>query len=282
MPAAQGKVGELPAEFDIKNYEACFKFDATDWALNLNARYVDVFLRSRGINVDGDIFLNLKASRYPSLAFSLESPVVPRRTIKHGEETVGSSHIFDVSAFEVLDRHCGLDGKYEKYFQLKDVAERSGEEGNAAYQKLRNTAAWEMHADCGAKVPSTVKVHVDLNSSDEKLVSDFRAWLADTRRRTGITVKKRRFSDSDFYDWAEKRILAYLDLKIWQEKNHIRLTNHLVGMALFPDEFDVALSERVRKVVAPLAEFAIAQSTITALYSQVMSEQPEIVDPDVE
>ncbi|MCA8147962.1 DUF6387 family protein [Burkholderia vietnamiensis] len=282
MPAAQGKVGELPAEFDVKNYDACLKFDATDWALNLNARYVDLFLRSKGIDVDSDIFLSLKASRYQSLAFSLENPIVPRRIIKRGEESVGPSHISDVSAYEVLDGYSGLDGRYNEYFRLKEAAERSDENGSAAYHKLRNKAAWEMHVDCGARVPSTVKIHVDLESSDEKLVSDFRAWLAETRRRTGITVKRRRFSDSDFYDWAEKRILAYLDLKIWQEKNHIRLTNHLVGVALFPDEFDVALSERVRKVVAPLAEFAIAQSTITALYSQVMSEQPEMVDPDAE
>ncbi|MBU9373430.1 hypothetical protein KTE28_03665 [Burkholderia multivorans] len=271
----KGKVGELPAEFDVKNYDACFEFDATDWALNLNARYVDIFLRSNGVSADSDILLALKESRYPSLAFSLINPVVPRRVIKHGEETVYPSHISDVSAYEVLDGYSGLDGRYNHYFRLKEVAERSDDEGKAARQKLFSMAAWEMHADCGSTVPSTVRVRVDLNSSDEKIVSDFRAWLAETRRRTGITVKKRRFSDSDFHDWAEKRVLAYIDLKIWQEKSNVRLTNHVIGTALFPDEFDVALSERVRKVVAPLAEFAVAGSTITALYSQIMSEQPD-------
>ncbi|MDF0500850.1 DUF6387 family protein [Burkholderia cenocepacia] len=282
MPAAQGKVGELPAEFDIENYDACFRFDATHWALNLNARYVDIFLRSRGFDVESESFLAVKEHRYPSLYFNLANPIIPRRIIEPGEEVVYPSHILDVSAYEVLDGYSGLDGRYNKYFRLKEAAERSDDEGTAARQKLLNMAAWEMHADCGSTVPSTLRVSVDLNSSDEKLVSDFRAWLAETRRRTGITVKKRRFGDSDFYNWAEKRILAYLDLKIWQEKNNVRLTNHVIGTALFPHEFDVALSERVRKVIAPLAEFAVAGSTITALYSQVMSEQTDSFGSEAE
>lgn len=277
MPAVQGKLGELPEQFDIRNYDACFKFDATDWALNLNARYVDIFLRARGIKIDFDIWTQL-ASRYPSLIFSLEKPIVPRRVIQHGEERVEPSHVSDESALDLLDGYFQLNARYDKYYRLKELADCLDDEGREARQQLNNMAAWEMHVDCGSTVPSTVKIHVDLNSSDEKLVTDFRAWLAETRRRTGITVKKRKFGSSDFLDWAEKRILAYLDLRIWQEKNNVRLTHHVVGTALFPDEFDVALSERVRKVIAPLAEFAIAESTITALYSQVMSEQPDSFD----
>ncbi len=50
------------------------------------------------------------------------------------------------------------------------------------------------------------------------------------------------------------RILPFLDLALWQMMEGLTLPHHRVASALYPDEFDVDLTERVRKVTRPLAE----------------------------
>ncbi len=63
-----------------------------------------------------------------------------------------------------------------------------------------------------------------------------------------------------------------MDLSFWADINGYRLTNQVLGIALFPDEYNVGLADRIRKVVAPLALAASSPAYVEALQSQALEE----------
>ena len=62
-------------------------------------------------------------------------------------------------------------------------------------------------------------------------------------------------------------ILPYLDLTLWAQAHGVEITQHAIGSALFPDEYDVNLAERIRKVTKPRALKVSTESYVRALLS---------------
>ncbi|TFE43582.1 hypothetical protein E2553_00155 [Paraburkholderia dipogonis] len=140
----------------------------------------------------------------------------------------------------------------------------------SAYEVL-DVPAWKMLTDLGVNLSGEVAVNVDLYASEDKLVDDFRAWLKVTRSALGVHDIVRRLDKSDFGRWAQNRILAYLDLTLWAKVKGHMITNQVMGVALFPDEYNVNLAERIRKTVAPEASIAISTPYLEAMASQAMT-----------
>lgn len=96
-------------------------------------------------------------------------------------------------------------------------------------------------------------VHVDLAHSDEALREAFSNWLADQRRRTGwqsegeITLAQAK-------RWHQQRLIPFIDLVLWQYTEKTSLPLHRIANALFPNDLDVDVTERVRKVTRPNAD----------------------------
>lgn len=271
MNTSKNRVNGIPAGFDIEKYEPCIKFDAVDWAIHFTDRYLIQHAYSLGEYFYGET----RASMERRLA----EPILPRRVISDGEglmNNVSAKQVKDQSAFGYFaGSMCLTDDRYEEYSEMFRLAslDTPDADGVVALRDLMDLPAWRMHQNSGVSFEGQVTVDVDLHSSDEKLVSDFRLWLKETREKVGIRGTPRKFGETDFSHWARMRVLAYFDIAMWAKANSVKITYQALGNALFPNEYDIGLGERVRKVLIPLAEFAVAVSTVEALQSQVMADR---------
>ncbi len=193
-------------------------------------------------------------------------------------KNVFRSQVRATTALEFLSgKSCLYPGAGDRYLDAINTWETEAESpSNAAdvdqAMKVLDVPAWKMLDECGINTSGEVHVTVDLYASEEKLVDDFRRLVRETRVAMGIPNLQKRFTHSDFAEWHQYRVLAYLDLAAWAEIHGVRISQQAVGVALFPDEYNIGLADRVRKTVDPLARVAVAPSSIEALFSQVLEE----------
>ncbi len=109
---------------------------------------------------------------------------------------------------------------------------------------------------------------VDIGAPDELLIEDFKKWLTDIRKLTGISTHPQKFTPTEIADWHKKRVLPFIDLTIWGKLMKQNITQHQVGMVLFPDDYDISLSDRVRRTIKPLADNLMKPRTVGAICMQ--------------
>ena len=119
---------------------------------------------------------------------------------------------------------------------------------------------------------SEARITVNLLATDEHLMSDFKEWLANVRKNSYYKITKKPFSLTDFKEWAEFKILPYLDLKIWSEFTDCQITQTIIGNAIFPDEFKVDTTERIRRTTKKKAEWLMDSLLLDALDAQIQKE----------
>lgn len=106
---------------------------------------------------------------------------------------------------------------------------------------------------------------VDLEASDKDLIDSFKAWIAEQRSFDDSTSKARTISPTTLEQWSAQKVLAYIDLRIWALLNDMQLTHHQAGLILFPNEYDVALNDKIRRSVLPLSDYILKEETINAI-----------------
>ncbi|HDR9148895.1 TPA: hypothetical protein QDA88_001210 [Burkholderia vietnamiensis] len=273
------QLSDLPSTFDINKYDACAAFGIGDWYNNLLYRALrrSMFEKHKDYYYDD---LNR------SVEYILKNPIVPVRKIEDGEgfsKNVFRSQVRDQTALELLFGGWSLEAygdRDQKYIDAHAIVQEdmngeiknSNDDAAKKAHEVLDVPAWKMLTDLGVELSGEVTVNVDLFSSEEKLVADFKVWLRATRAALNVPDLKGRFDQSDFDRWHRNRILAYLDITLWGKVKGVRLTNQIIGVALFPNEYNVSLAERIRKTVAPEALAAYSTPYLEALLSQALSE----------
>lgn len=112
-------------------------------------------------------------------------------------------------------------------------------------------------------------LEVDLSASDEQIKQNFDAWLCKvrelySRRRTSRITKR------DFDDWEISKVVPCFDLMTISEIEGRQLSNHHLGDLLFPDEVDVDVSERVRKITKVKTRKVFSKETSDVLSAQIL------------
>jgi hypothetical protein len=119
-------------------------------------------------------------------------------------------------------------------------------------------------------------VSVDLEASDDQLKEDFSSWLKKTRIDTQKNKKRSYIKQTDFDQWVEYGVMPYLDLTFMSKLEGKKITQDKLGQLIFPDEFEVTISERIRKVTKPLAERLINDDIGEFLkYQKFYKKKPE-------
>jgi len=106
---------------------------------------------------------------------------------------------------------------------------------------------------------------VDLNATDKQIIDDFQLWLKVIRELLNVKSPKTYFSENKFKQWANARVLPYIDLSLWSKAHNVRIKDKLYGDILFPDEIDIDTTERIRKTTRPLAKKFLSKTTLFAL-----------------
>ena len=113
-----------------------------------------------------------------------------------------------------------------------------------------------------------VHAEIDLAAPNELILNDMKRWLGAARKRYGLPEAK-IFSAVEQRKWKSLQILAYLDLSIWAKVESLLIPYAVMGNALFPDQRDIDIVDRVRRVVRPKAEMLMNFDTMEIMQRQV-------------
>jgi hypothetical protein len=265
------RIADLPPAFALARYEDASHFHIQEWLVNLE-------FRALRWNWGGD-----QSEQEAAAAYLLTTPLIPEVVSKaywKGGLTkqVEGHQVKDQSVADVFGCHFDLGGNaaeddprgqtYAKVFERYISGEARDK---SAVQSVRDPV-WSALESMGIDDEGDTFVKVNLHASEEQLISDFANWLVETKRRRGIDVPKRRISLPDLQEWARFKVLPYLDLMLWARAHRRTISHQVMGLALFPDEFEVVLSDRVRKVVAPLAHKLVTEDFCAFLRSQAVGD----------
>jgi hypothetical protein len=279
---------DLPDSFNLKRYDMCATWGASEWFQGLTPRY-DIHLFStltpEEMAEDEDNPDLLETLQGYALSF-LENPLPvvdgggrhfparakesPIRDLTGADYYDGlfklNSHWYEAPA-ELARRACHRAG----VMSLEDIVDEV--DGRKAYAELERVPAWQIHREANDTVDGYC-IEVDLGAPDDHLVKEFRAWLKRVRREAGVPQIPKGFGAEHFADWHSKRLLPYLDLTLWARLNGGSINLSVMGYALFPDEplrgpkmRDV--EAMIRRTVAPQARALTSLEVISTLSRQV-------------
>lgn len=116
-------------------------------------------------------------------------------------------------------------------------------------------------------------VVINLSATDEQIKNDFSHWLTHYRQAISYQNQKRLFTQVDFDYWVEYGVIPYLDLALIAKIEGKKITQNKLARMIFPNEYDVDIVERVRKVTKPTAEWLIKSEIYAALSTQLAYEK---------
>ncbi len=108
---------------------------------------------------------------------------------------------------------------------------------------------------------------LDLAHTDEELLRSFKRILKPLRERYGANSRLSH-TDAEVSSWVRHKVLEFIDLSLMTWLHGKKLTMSEVGEHLFPEEYDIGLEERVRKVIVPKANKLMTWELIRSLPRQ--------------
>jgi hypothetical protein len=294
MKAKRAQFSDLPSNFDIAKYAICADWSLGWWVANLLHR---IYRRQsiEGIERDQKYLRMMQEAATeafddPELnwgnddegqLFGIPSewPALARRVIDlTAMDVLRARDLFDDAAFSAYT------SAYEKSTNAADPFRpgvhnhEASEDDWKAVRKLEGVSQLEMMRECGGGEydPGPFAfASVDLMAPDEELIDDFREWLRNARNHRGISGVPRSFTSDDMRLWSSMQVLAYIDLTLWAQMNGLTIGAAVMGRALFPNEFDIGLEDRVRKVVSREAHRLMSMETLRSMQSQHIKAERE-------
>jgi len=246
--------------FDLKKYYGVHEFTHLDWFVHLNHRqklFQLVESKSKNILTFGDEKKDLDKNYLNKFNLIKESPL-EIDAINHGKY----SSIRDATFFD-LCKVVQYNPKHDNYPDLSVIAQLLGlteisKKENEKYtpKSISYGYLFERHL-----------LSLNLSKPDHQLLDDFKRWLLDVRKKRG--KKPIRCTEKKLNMWEKNKVLPYLDLTLIAKLESIDLKQYEIGGYLFPDDDKLDITEKIRKVVKPLAEQLLKDESISTLRSQI-------------
>lgn len=276
-----------PDWFDIRNYDAVATMNLAQWANALNFRYwltssrSEVqFIMSELFPTDEDKILALaSASQAPHKGwpFECDEPLPEEQE----RQSVSSVSIDLLGAYWGQITSKGDGAKFKKALEIgrtpkqNDLAEKYSQLANTTIdeyflselkkQQLSDDLSVSSHFE---RTGGFTLAQIDFGATDEQLISDFKKWLANIRSLTKSENVSQRFTPAEMEAWHTNKLLPYIDLTIWMKITGAKITQQQLGLVLFPDNFEIILSDRIRKTTKKDADNLLKISTIFAICQQ--------------
>ncbi|HOY65494.1 MAG TPA: DUF6387 family protein [Candidatus Ozemobacteraceae bacterium] len=119
-------------------------------------------------------------------------------------------------------------------------------------------------------------IRIDLEYPDDVLEEQFKAFIKATRTRTGVANPGKRKSPKSWetmQQWADSRVLPYIDLKIWAWENQVSMTYDAMAQAIGTDDAQGSGrgGEAISRTVEPLARKLLSSTYLKKLKSRIES-----------
>lgn len=281
------KSSELPEWFDLSRYESATNLDLAGWYANLSIRYIYLNFEASHSNQLFQHFREFTVGDGPLVMTRPEPSNLSGRSERNPlySETPHSK-LNQLSIRSLPVDYCGfviadfLHNESDLTVQLRSAADYLWEESNS---KREFASDHEIEDFLGQPMDlvklqesntfdQNLRVEVDMFVPDSLIMDDFKKWLKAARDIFDMPSRN-IFSDADMKSWAKKQVLPFLDLTIWAKYRKAKIPDPVMGAALFPDEYDVSLSERIAKVVRPKAKWLTRESVQQAIWMQSREQE---------
>jgi hypothetical protein len=241
--------------FDLNKYDSVESFDIDDWFYQLDKRRV-IHKFSKEIpetieRLGVSRWKNVNRIAMKRIASIKDNPILTYEKLKRRALSVRDASYFDLHLASYTNQ------------SLANVFNLSEDEWGYEMGKTPIVSK-PQKGSCFDRAMLTI----DVGATDEQLMNDFSQWLKNHRTITKYKVREKRFTPKDFEKWISNKVLPYLDLTLIANAEDKQLTQNTVGRLLFPNEYNVDLTERIRRSVKPLAELLIDNKTLEALNYQ--------------
>ena len=222
--------------FNLWKYDDQIKFDSSDWFNQLHKRSC----------------IKLFGKKYPELAKKLINSIKEGPLLNDKESSSFKSSVRDAQFIDLLRAGCENN-------QIRDFYTLSSEEMHLVENDFL------VPKNENPKILSNPILAIDLGVSDEQLKRNFSEWLGEQRNNSEFNLRKRMYKRNDFLRWIRLRVLPYLDITLILNFEGKSLTLSQLGNILFPDEYDMDPTQRVRQTLRPLAESLLTNESLMAL-----------------
>tara|TARA_R110002072_G_scaffold75713_1_gene178107 strand:- start:149 stop:1021 length:873 start_codon:yes stop_codon:yes gene_type:complete len=253
-------VDRLLNKFDLKKYQCCRDYSLSDWFYQLVARQ-DLFNRGPLARAP------LHASPTKTAKLLLEDPLGYGKNRSYGQrirDGIFDQPVRSTTIAEVWQQRSNVERmmpelaeELDYFFRLPSTEHRAGhyypqkadesfEQSMLRYEAPDEKAFYEDVAD----------VRVNLSATDAEILKGFKEWLRSARKwRDEIGVsspRKKTFSEIDCLEWANKRLLPYIDLQIIADCYQLDVRQVTCGEALFKD-FSFEAQDRAKAMKSKVA-----------------------------
>ncbi len=137
-------------------------------------------------------------------------------------------------------------------------------------QKQIDTPLSSLYASIGSDNGEDENVTIDLAATDEQITKDFCKWLSEYRKLNNHKFTKNNFTDKDFKEWIQWRLLPYIDLVIISRFEGKQITQAKTANLIYSDaSIDTDIVDRLRRTTKPKAMRLFSLVTLEELEAQI-------------
>lgn len=269
----------IPSWFRLANYDRSVNFDAEKWYLEIVNRVVEPVKFEDKIEsieyIKNYTFFSNNQSEYISTK-DMTNDEAELEIRLFDVFTSNAVSVKELNESTAYDFFLGSDKKEEIEKDFAELVDDYESESVLSGIKRRNRTLDKYRGPIAKtniynEDEELRFLEVHMRASDEKILKDFKTWLQKSRIDMGCEFLKHEFSSFDFEDWYESRLLPYWDLTKIAKQEDATIPFHILGAALFPDEYEVDLAERVRKVTKRKCQQIFSWAVVEVLKRQTAS-----------
>ncbi|WP_415911631.1 DUF6387 family protein [Neptuniibacter sp. QD37_11] len=263
-------VNELPEWFNLANYEAVTNFTKSDW-------YRELYHRSSArddLEVLGEFQTSLEAVKEIRQSGLLDQRWDPLReknvsVIEDPLDLDGEKHGYDsgittpavtpLLTFQILSAGNVVSQKLDELAKSKESTDHLLLQ--APYDLFRKHNDIDGHDHLAF-------LSIDMTLPNNKIIEQFKQLLPKYRKALGITATSRKDTDVKMYDLKKYKILAIIDLLIWEEENNKTINRQLLVNSVY-GPYGIVQDRGLSQTVIPLAREAVDESFLKILESSI-------------
>ena len=268
-----------PDWFDLNKYKDLTSFDAKGWVKLLHTRiyiYEGLFgpptNDQEQLKINDDIFNSIKQDPLNSKHYSGYDDMFETYTAQVEGKIYSKLFLRNVKPL-TMDQTFWLYSCFPEKAKRKLTKIRSRGYNPPFPNEYRNRPVdFDESSDKSSRINEDVHLWVNLNAPDNVIIEEFKIYLKEARKFLYDT-KAGKLKSSKLKMLCDAKVLPYIDLKIWLQRENLTMTQYEIGSWLFPFDDEEVVgdpAEKIRKTTEPYVE-----EILDFGYLEAMSKIPE-------
>lgn len=118
-------------------------------------------------------------------------------------------------------------------------------------------------------------LEVSIQAPDSIIIDNFKEWLKEAKKAHGSSLRN-FFTPKEIKKWSKNQLIPYIDLTLWARLEGVKITDAVMGNALFPNEYDKDRTAMIADTVRPKAKWLVQTSVVSAIMKQISNMEQKI------